>query len=168
MLAAAGFLSEAGDLTRASEMLEVLLAMDSRGSVRARALQLAAMLKSNTETFTAALDAAQAGLAAAPHDRALRAAIDLDVAFYLVGLGDVAGAESHAAAAARAAEGPSGGAGRPAARPALLADALAVLTVVQFLGGRGLDRDGSTAHWPWRGPGPPARGSRDRPTSAGC
>jgi DNA-binding CsgD family transcriptional regulator len=141
LLAAAGFLAEAGDLTRASEMLDLLLTLEPPGSVRAQALQLTAVLKSNTESFSAALAAALAGLVAARHDRALRAAIDLDVAFYLVGLGDIDGAESHAAAAARAAEVPSAqGDGSPA-QSALLADALAVLTMVQFLGGRGLDGD---------------------------
>ena len=109
--------------------------------MRAKALQLAAMLKSNTDSFSAALDAALAGLAAARHDRALRAAIDLDVAFYLVGLGDIDGAESHAAAAVRAAEHFPGPVDQAAARSALLADALAVLTVVRFLRGGGLDRE---------------------------
>ncbi len=141
LLAVAGFLAEAGDLTRASEMLEQLLALDPPGAVRARALQLSAGLKSNTQSFGAALDAALAALAAAPHDRALRAAIDLDVAFYLVGLGDIAGAESHAAAAARAAETTWAQGAGSAVHTALLADALAVLTVVHFLGGRGLDRE---------------------------
>jgi DNA-binding CsgD family transcriptional regulator len=141
LLAAGGFLAEAGDLARAAEMLELLPALEPPGSVQAPALQLAAVLKSNTESFSAALEAALAGLAAARHDRALRAAIDLDVAFYLVGLGDVTGAESHAAAAVRAAEAtPGQGDGSPA-QLALLADALAVLTMVQFLGGQGLDRD---------------------------
>jgi DNA-binding CsgD family transcriptional regulator len=141
LLAAAGFLAEAGDLARAAEMLELLQMLEPPGSVRARALQMAAVLKSNTESFSAALDAALAGLQDARHDRALRVAIDLDIAFYLVGLGDIAGAESHAAAAARAADDARSapGNGSPG-QPALLGDALAVLTMVQFLAGRGLDR----------------------------
>src|ERR1700747_2052955 len=58
-------------------------------------------------------------------------AIELDIAFYLVALGEVGESLRHAEAAVGRAE-------LPGADPAVLADALAVATLVGFLSGDGV------------------------------
>ena len=119
---------EAGGHARAAELLAELLSGPAPDRLRAQGLRLRATLESHGDSFTAALGTALEALEPAAGDPSLAAAIELDVAFYLVGVGDVGGALRHAEAAVGRAELPGGD-------PAVLADALAVVTMVGFLSG---------------------------------
>jgi DNA-binding CsgD family transcriptional regulator len=125
---------DAGDLSRAEELVEQALARSSKtgtNSERAEALQLLALLKSRTESLMTAFAIACESLEAAGNDNRLRAAIELDITFYAVSTGDVAGGLPHAQAAVAHA--------RATGDDELQASALAVATMVQFLCGQGLD-----------------------------
>ncbi|HWD75125.1 MAG TPA: AAA family ATPase [Solirubrobacteraceae bacterium] len=128
---AAALHADAGNAERARELLATLLQEPAPDRLRARALRLRATLESNSESFPAALQTATEALTAAAGVPSLAAAIELDIAFYLVGLGEMGDALRHAEAAVGRAE-------LPGEDPGVLADALAVATMVAFLSGDGL------------------------------
>ncbi|HWE07927.1 MAG TPA: AAA family ATPase [Solirubrobacteraceae bacterium] len=131
---AAALHSDAGNAERARELLAMLLQEPAPDRLRARALRLRATLESNSESFPTALLTATEALAAAAGAPSLAAAIELDIAFYLLGLGEMGDALRHAEAAAGRAE-------LPGEDPGVLADALAVVTIVAFLSGDGLAQE---------------------------
>ena len=125
---------EAGDLARADEMVGEVLRAGLAGGQRASALRLAAHLQSRTAGFASAVALASDALVVAGGDLALVAALHLDLVFFLTSLGDFAAALPHAEAAVDSARALSLG--------ALEAQALAVRTVIRFLGGGGVsERD---------------------------
>ncbi len=126
--------ADAGNPERARDLLTALLREPAPDRLRAQALRLRATLESHAESFTQALQTATEALASAGGEPSMAAAIELDVAFYLVGLGAVGEALRHAEAAVGRAELPGGD-------PAVLADALAVVTMVGFLNGDGLRQE---------------------------
>ncbi|MGZ4169275.1 MAG: AAA family ATPase [Solirubrobacteraceae bacterium] len=130
LLRAAGLHLDAGGAGRAGELLTQLLASSATERIRAHALRLRATLESHSAGFSTAIQTTLEALAAAAGEPSLAAAIELDAAFYLVGLGDVGGALRHAEAAAGRAE--LGG------ERGVLGDALAVAAMVGFLNGDGL------------------------------
>ena len=127
---ASRFHFDAGDLERAHALLAQALSEEPDAPLLARGLQLLGQLSSRRSGFAEALATSLQALEAAANDQRLRAEIELDVAFYCVSLGDLPGAEPHARAAVELAE--------PLDDDGLIADALAVLTMVDFLLGRGL------------------------------
>jgi DNA-binding CsgD family transcriptional regulator len=133
LVGAARFHFEAGSLARAQTLSEAALALNPSPEVRTLALHLGAQLLTRRSNFTAAAELATAALQAAGDERT-RAAVELELVFCAVSLGDLGGAEAHAQAAARHAEA--------AGERGMLADALAVLTLSRFLTGRGLDATG--------------------------
>ncbi len=132
LLAAAGFQFDAGDLSRAGELVQAVLAGSPAAELRARACRLASDLAARRSNFSEATELASAALDLAGDDRGLRASIRLHLVYCAVSAGDLAGAELHARQAVRDA-----GAVRD---DGMLAEALAVLTMAEFLSGRGLDR----------------------------
>ncbi len=128
---AAALHTDAGNPDRARELLEMLLSAPAPDRLRAQALRLRATLESHSQSFAVALETATEALAAAGGEPSMAAAIELDIAYYMVGLGAVGDALLHAEAAVGRAELPGGD-------PAVLADALAVVTMVGFLNGDGL------------------------------
>ncbi len=132
LLAAARFQFDAGDLARADELVQAVLAGSPTAAQHARARWLAADLAARRSNFMEATELALAALELAGGDRELRAAIELHLVYCAVSAGDFAGADAHARMAIGYAEevGDDG----------VLADALAVLTMAEFLSGRGLDR----------------------------
>ena len=130
VLRAAGLHLDAGGAPRAGELLSRLLGSVTSDRVRAHGLRLRATIESRSLGFGTALATSREALAAAAGEPSLAAAIDLDAAFYLVGIGDVGGAMRHAEAAVGRAELPGGDQG-------VLADALAVAAMVTFLNGDG-------------------------------
>jgi DNA-binding CsgD family transcriptional regulator len=131
LLRAAGLHLDAGGTGRAGELLGELLDSATPDRIRAHALRLRATLESRSHGFTTAIETSREALVAAAGEPSLAAAIGLDAAFYLVGIGDVGGGLRHAEAAVGRAELPGGDRG-------VLADALAVATMVSFLNGDGL------------------------------
>lgn len=129
---AARFQLEAGDLARAEHLTNAAIAESTSSSVRAAALQVAAQLSVRRSDASHAAELAASALEAADDDRT-RAAIELDLVYCTSSLGDLAGAESHAEAAAAYAEA--------AGEHGILGDALAVLTMASFLFGRGRNMD---------------------------
>jgi DNA-binding CsgD family transcriptional regulator len=134
LLTAAGLHLDAGGAPRAGEMLAQLLGEPATERVRAHALRLRATMESRSHGFATALATLREALVAAAGEPSLAAAIDLDAAFYLVGIGDVGGGLRHAEAAVGRAELPGGDRG-------VLADALAVAAMVTFLNGDGLSTE---------------------------
>ncbi|HEX4009677.1 MAG TPA: AAA family ATPase [Solirubrobacteraceae bacterium] len=125
---------DAGGQDRAGALLHQLLNQPAPDEVRAHALRLRATLESRSVGFSVALETATAALDAAGGDPSLAAAIELDIAFYLVGIGDVGGGLRHAEAAVGRADLPGGD-------PGVLADALAVVSMVSFLNGDGFSQE---------------------------
>jgi DNA-binding CsgD family transcriptional regulator len=134
LLRAAGLHLDSGGAGRAGEMLAELLGSVTSDRVRAQGLRLRATLESRSAGFATALATSREALVAAAGEPSLAAAIDLDAAFYLVGVGDIGGALRHAEAAVGRAELPGGEGG-------VLADALAVSAMVSFLNGDGFSTD---------------------------
>ncbi len=134
LLRAAGLHLDAGGAGRASEMLAQLLGSATPDRVRAHGLRLRATLESRSHGFATALATSREALLAAAGEPSLAAAIDLDAAFYLVGIGDVGGGLRHAEAAVGRAELPGGD-------RSVLADALAVSAMVSFLNGDGFSTE---------------------------
>ncbi|MFL5859804.1 MAG: LuxR C-terminal-related transcriptional regulator, partial [Solirubrobacteraceae bacterium] len=134
LLRAAGLHLDAGGPGRAAELLTQLLASPHSDRIRAHALRMRATLESRSDGFSVAVQTSLEALEAAVGEPSLAAAIELDAAFYLVGLGDVDGALRHAEAAVGRAELPGGDRG-------VLADALAVAAMVAFLSGDGLSSE---------------------------
>jgi DNA-binding CsgD family transcriptional regulator/tetratricopeptide (TPR) repeat protein len=124
---------DAGDLGRAEAMLMQVTAGPLAASIRARALGLLAQLHSRRSSFALALAVGQEALEAATGDDALSADLEMDVGYFCVSLGDIPGSLEHAQRALVAAE-------RTGAR-GVLADALGVTAVLQFMAGGGLDED---------------------------
>jgi DNA-binding CsgD family transcriptional regulator len=131
LLAAARRWFEAGDLVRSQAMLSQSLSEATSIRVRAQALQLLAQIHARRSSFTQATGVTFQALDIAGDDIELRADLELDLAYYCVSLGDFTGAQGHASAAVTATEA--------AAMPGALGDALAVLTVAEFLCGRGVN-----------------------------
>ncbi len=94
-------------------------------------MQLAARVRSRQSDFGEARRLATAALELAS-DARLRAGVELDLVYCAVSLGDLGAARSHARAAVDDAEA--------AGEQGMLGDALAVLTMAEFLLGLGLDR----------------------------
>ena len=122
---------DAGDLGRCGGILEETLQDPLDGVLRAEALQLLGQLHARRSSFTLALEVALQALELSVRDRELQAGIELDVTYYLVSLGDFAGAVGYAKRAVAGTEGES--------VPGALADALGVLSMTEFLCGEGLD-----------------------------
>ncbi len=133
MLAAARLQFDAGDVARADELARAVLADSPVVALQARAWRLASDIAARRSSFGEAAQLAAAALELAGDDRALRAAIRLHLVYCAVSAGDFAAAEPHARAALADAEavGDDG----------MLAEALAVLTMADFLAGRGLHRE---------------------------
>ncbi len=130
LIAASGLHFDVGDLGRAEALAEQALAQAPTQPQRGQALRLLGQLSARRTGFAKALELALAARTAAETDRSLAAGIELDVAFYLVSLGNFAEARPHARAAVAAASGL--GIDRALAAP------LAVQTMVEFLCGHGL------------------------------
>jgi len=130
-LAAAGSWFDAGDLSRAQTMLEQ--ATDSRleAPLRARVLHLLGQVHARRNSYADAIALAQQALEAAADDAALTADVEMDLGYYCASLGNLSAAVQHARGAVSAAEqtGSSG----------ILADALAVVTIAEFMAGGGFD-----------------------------
>jgi DNA-binding CsgD family transcriptional regulator len=124
---------EAGDLSRAERLAEIVVTQAPTDGLRARGMQAAAQLAARRSNFVAAreLGTEAAGLAAG--DPMLQAAVQLDLVYCAISLGDLPSAAVHAATAVEHAEA--------AGASSMLADALAVMTVAQFLGGGGLNQE---------------------------
>jgi DNA-binding CsgD family transcriptional regulator len=131
LVAGAGFRFDAGDLIGAQANLEQALAGPLAGAVRIRALHLMGQLHARRNSFTQAAEVGAEALEAAAGNPGLIAEIELDLAFYVISLGDLAGAAEHARGAVAAAD--------RAGDPGALGDALAVVTMTEFVAGRGFD-----------------------------
>jgi DNA-binding CsgD family transcriptional regulator len=131
LLAAARFGLDAGDLDRAEHLTREVLAAVPSDPLRGRALWLASDLAARRSNFADARELAAAAVELAGDDPELRAAIELHLVYCAVSAGDIPGAEPCARAAVGHAEA--------AGNEGMLADALAVLTMADFLAGRGLD-----------------------------
>ncbi len=119
--------------------------------MRAHGLRLRATLESRSHGFATAIETSREALVCAAGEPSLAAAIDLDAAFYLVGSAMSAAALRHAEAAVGRAELPGGDRG-------VLADALAVASMVSFLNGDGLATERLDRALSAGGPGPAAAG----------
>ena len=121
----------AGDRARAQAMLEEVVRQAPRGSTRSDALRLLAEIQYNEHSFGEAarlFDEALVGL----EDRALAVAIDLSLAYVRCNhLGDFAGADVHADRGLVQA--------KVVGDPALLAEALALRAMVDFMRARRID-----------------------------
>jgi DNA-binding CsgD family transcriptional regulator len=133
LLAAAGAHFEAGEVSRADELTEEALEATRTGHLRAAALRLAAQVKSRTASFDQSVRLASEALTVEAGGLALITSIHLDLVFYLTSLGDFAGALPHAEVALENAAS--------LGLDALEAQALAVRTVIRFLGGQGVSED---------------------------
>ena len=130
---AARFHADAGDLERAEQLSQEALALASADAIRAAALQVGAQLATRRSDFSTAAQLATTALELAGGNDRLRAGIELDLVQCTISLGDVAGAAVHARAAVGCAES--------AGEQGMVADALAVLTMEEFLAGRGADHE---------------------------
>jgi DNA-binding CsgD family transcriptional regulator len=130
LLSAARLHIDTGHLGRAELLAHEVLSADRGHRASAEALQLIAQLRGRQTGFGEAAEVGERALTMADGDDRLSAEIELDLAFFGVSLGDLPGAQTHATAAVGHAETSGDG--------ALLADALAGLSVMQFLGGGGL------------------------------
>ncbi len=131
LLSAAHFHFDAGDLERAEQLSAEVIADLRSGPPRARAMQLAGQLSARRSNFTEATELASSALDAAGDDQGLRASIELDLVYCAISSGDIPGAAPHARAAVGHAE--------MAGEDGMLGEGLAVLTMAEFLGGRGAD-----------------------------
>jgi DNA-binding CsgD family transcriptional regulator len=122
--------SEIGEMQRAGSMLEQLLRVLPPGTGRARPLQLLGQVRGWSVSFREALALALDALDAAGADTALRAEIELDIVFCCVSMGDFSQADVHARAAV--AEGEKAGI------DGLHAQALAIISIIDFFLGRGV------------------------------
>lgn len=129
-IAGARFRFDSGDLGGAEALLYEVIDQGADGSQRACALQLLARLHGRRSNFADAFAAATEALALVSGDDVLRTEIELDVAYCCASLGDFEAAQVHARAAVAGAE---------ATGSETLPETLAVLTMTEFLGGRGFD-----------------------------
>ena len=102
-------LFDAGESQVARRMLEEQIESLEPGPERARSLQLLGQVVGRFASYRQGLVSATAALSEAGEDMALRAAIELDIAYCNVCLGDLGGAAPHVAAAAELAELAGGG-----------------------------------------------------------
>ncbi len=128
---AAELLLSAGDVARAERLLSQSRDTEASDPVRARALQVSGQLAGRRHNWPAAVDRGLAALALAAGHPALKARIECDLAFACVSVGDFQAALVHAQAAAEHAA--------QEAQAGVEAAALAVLTMVRFLVGMGVD-----------------------------
>jgi DNA-binding CsgD family transcriptional regulator len=123
--------AEAGDTGQAWALLEKIMETQPTGIARARVLQLLGQVRAWWASFPDALEFALEGIKASDSDVALRAEIELDAVFCYVSMGDYVRAETHARAAV--ADGEKAGA------DGAKAESLAILTIIEFFGGQGVD-----------------------------
>jgi DNA-binding CsgD family transcriptional regulator len=123
----------AGDLERGRALLEDDLRRNPAGSARAETLLLLAQIRHQQNSFPEALTLLAEALEQATGEARLAAPINLELAYVRIGAGDFAAAEPAARDAVAYAE--------QLRSPPLLAEALAAAAIVDFLLGRGLDRD---------------------------
>jgi DNA-binding CsgD family transcriptional regulator len=128
---AARCLFEAGESQEARRLLEAQIAGLEPGPERARSLQLLGQIVGRSASWREALVSATQALAEPGGDDGLRAAIERDIAFCHVCLGDLGSSIQHVTVAAELAE--------RAGTRGILAQALASLTILRFLSGQGLD-----------------------------
>ncbi|HEY2769352.1 MAG TPA: AAA family ATPase [Solirubrobacteraceae bacterium] len=133
LVAASRLHFDAGDLGRAQSLLETAVDEAPSGTLRAEALEVLGQIHSRRSSFPRMAEFATQALEAAGDDEHLRAEIQLDLAFCCASMGDFPGAVPHASAAVEGAE--------RAGSDALLADALSVLTMAEFLSGRGFSEE---------------------------
>ncbi|MFI5312998.1 MAG: AAA family ATPase [Candidatus Dormibacteria bacterium] len=123
--------AEAGVMHQAWMLLGQVMETQPTGIARARVLQRLGQVRAWSASFPEALELALQALQACEGDVALRAEIELDAVFCHISIGDYASAEAHARAAVADAEmaGPDGA----------KAEALAILTIIEFFGGHGVN-----------------------------
>ena len=130
-VAAAGYHFCSGDLARARALLEQLVSDSGEGESRADALRLLGEVRYYGDSIDAAVPLLRQALEEAGSDPQLVSVVELDLALALVQSGRFLEGQPHARAALCSAEG--------LGRPGLIAQALAVVAVVDFLVGEGLD-----------------------------
>lgn len=121
----------AGELRSAREMLQEVIRQAQPGPDRADALRLLGEIRSSEDSFREAIRLLEQALAEAGDDRRVRCAIHLSLAYGWTMTGDFGATSLHARHALDLAGA--------AADQALLAEALAVVTMADFLLGRGVD-----------------------------
>jgi DNA-binding CsgD family transcriptional regulator len=127
-IASARYRLAGGDLAGAESMLRRALDENGVGEWRAGALRLLSQLHGRRSNFDDALATATEALECVGDDVTLRAEIELDVAYCFASLGDFTASQTYARRAVTS-----------AAATGTLSEALAGLTIAEFLGGRGLD-----------------------------
>jgi DNA-binding CsgD family transcriptional regulator len=131
-LAAAEDWFQAGALAQARSLLTELLGRADRRALRVRARQLLAHVRFREKSIPEAIELLEAAATEAGDDPALRAPVELELAFAFVSVSlDHEAARPHAEALLACAE--------HLTEPSLLAEALAVATMVGFLLGEGVD-----------------------------
>lgn len=130
LVSAARFYFDTGDVVRSEALASQALELTAAKPVRAAALALSGQLAARRSSYIEAAEVSSAALELAGVDHRLRASIELDLVYCTISVGDLAGAQSHARAAVEHAE--------LAGEDGMTADALAVLTLADFLGGEGL------------------------------
>jgi DNA-binding CsgD family transcriptional regulator len=133
LLTAAHLHMDAGDLARAEALAQGVLSAPSGDLAQAEALRLMAQLRARHTGFSAAAALGSTALAKAGGEDRLAAEVELDLGFFLTSLGQFPQAVEHARAAVARAES--------SGDPALTGDALAGLSVIEFLAGGGLDAE---------------------------
>jgi DNA-binding NarL/FixJ family response regulator len=133
MVRGANFYFQAGDFTRAQEMVEDALRALPGGTERARALRLLALVCSRRGSFGKAVDLAAEAIEASANEPVLTAELELDLVFYLTMQGNPAEAIAHARQAVQLA--------KATGLDAILAEGLAVLQMQSFLLGQGLSEE---------------------------
>ena len=131
-LAAAEHSFAAGDWEHAHTLAEETISGCPAGPELARALHLVAKLRYYSDSFPDAARLLRRALEHAGDQAAVRAPIELDLAYVIYTFEGFQAAASHAHAAVEQA--------RTLKHPGLLAEALAVATMADFLSGQGLDR----------------------------
>ena len=132
-VAAAGYHFYSGDLVRARTLLEQVVTSIGPGGDRADALRLLGEVRYYGDSIDAAIPLLRQALDEGGSDPELVSIAELDLALALVQSGKFLEGQPHAHAALSSAE--------PLGRPGLVARALAVVVVVDFLVGEGLDSD---------------------------
>lgn len=130
---AAEYQFHAGELRRAREMLEEVLSSPSQGRDRADALRLMGEIRYHENSLPEAVALLEESLAYVGNDVEVRAATEFSLAFAKANMGEFADASTHASHALVLAE--------EVGESALLAQALSVVAMADFLNGRGLNAD---------------------------
>lgn len=129
---AAEYYLHAGELRRGRTMLEEVLKQVLAGPERADALRLLGEIHYHEDSFDEAVLVLKQALEHAGTNKGLRLAIELSLTYAMVSGTDLAGASDQAARTLALAE--------LGAEPAVLAEALAVAAIADFLAGHGLDQ----------------------------